>query len=55
MPQRACSELAGAKNLAIGGVSHLGMAFSSQVLQVLLEELQAGPPSPPAEPRPAHL
>jgi triacylglycerol lipase len=39
-PQRACSTLEGAANVAIGGVSHLGMAFSSVVLEKLLEALE---------------
>ena len=40
-PQRACSTLEGAANVAIGGVSHLGMAFSPLVLGKLLEALEA--------------
>ena len=40
-PQRACSTLAGAANVAIGGVSHLGMAFSSLVQEKLLEALDS--------------
>jgi triacylglycerol lipase len=39
-PQQACSTLEGATNVAIGGVSHLGMAFSPAVLGKLLEALQ---------------
>jgi len=39
IPQRRCSELAGARSVAIGGVSHLGMATSGRVLAVLLSEL----------------
>ena len=39
-PQRACSTLEGAINVAIGGVSHLGMAFSPVVLGKLLEALE---------------
>lgn len=39
-PQRACSILEGAANVAIGGVSHLGMAFSPLVLDKLLEALE---------------
>lgn len=39
VPQRDGSELSGAKNIAIGGVSHLGMAFSPVVLRALLVEL----------------
>ncbi len=40
-PQQACSTLEGARNVAIGGVSHLGMAFSPVVLGKLLEALEA--------------
>jgi triacylglycerol lipase len=39
-PQQACSALDGAANVAIGGVSHLGMAFSPRVLGNLLEALE---------------
>lgn len=39
-PQQACSTLEGAANVAIGGVSHLGMAFSPVVLGKLLEALE---------------
>lgn len=39
MPQRECSELAGAKNVAVSGVSHLGMAFSPAFAAILIEEL----------------
>jgi triacylglycerol esterase/lipase EstA (alpha/beta hydrolase family) len=39
-PQQACSTLEGATNIAIGGVSHLGMAFSSRVLGSLMEVLE---------------
>jgi hypothetical protein len=39
-PQRACSTLEGATNVAIGGVSHLGMAFSRRVLGKLIEALE---------------
>lgn len=39
-PQQACSTLEGATNVAIGGVSHLGMAFSPVVLEKLLEALE---------------
>lgn len=39
MPQRECSELAGAKNVAVTGVSHLGMAFSPAFAATLIEEL----------------
>ncbi len=39
-PQQACSTLEGAANVAIGGVSHLGMAFSPLVLEKLLEALE---------------
>ena len=40
-PQQACSTLDGATNVAIGGVSHLGMAFSQRVLGSLTEALEA--------------
>lgn len=40
MPQRECSELAGARNLPLAGVSHLGMLFSPLVLAILQEQLQ---------------
>ncbi len=40
-PQQACSTLAGAGNVAIGGVSHIAMAFSPLVLGKLLEALEA--------------
>jgi triacylglycerol lipase len=40
-PQQACSTLDGAANVAIGGVSHLGMAFSPRVLGSLTEALEA--------------
>jgi triacylglycerol lipase len=39
-PQQACSTLEGANNVAIGGVSHLGMAFSPRVLGNLMEALE---------------
>jgi pimeloyl-ACP methyl ester carboxylesterase len=39
-PQQACSTLEGATNVAIGGVSHLGMAFSPRVLGNLIEALE---------------
>lgn len=39
-PQRVCSTLEGAASVAIGGVSHLGMAFSPLVLETLLEALE---------------
>lgn len=39
-PQQACSALDGATNVAIGGVSHLGMAFSPRVLGNLVEALE---------------
>ena len=39
-PQQACSTLEGATNVAIGGVSHLGMAFSPRVLGGLMEALE---------------
>jgi triacylglycerol lipase len=46
-PQRACSTLEGAANVAIGGVSHLGMAFSPVVAGKLLDalgsDMTAGP------------
>jgi triacylglycerol lipase len=41
-PQQACSTLDGAANVAIGGVSHLGMAFSPLVRSSLLRALEAG-------------
>lgn len=50
MPQRACSALAGATNCAIGGVSHLGMAFSPALLSVLLAVLRDDPRHPSPEP-----
>jgi hypothetical protein len=40
-PQETSSRLEGATNLAIGGVSHLAMAFSPVVLGKLLEVLEA--------------
>jgi triacylglycerol esterase/lipase EstA (alpha/beta hydrolase family) len=39
-PQQACSTLEGAANVAIGGVSHLEMAFSPRVLDSLKEALE---------------
>jgi triacylglycerol lipase len=39
-PQQACSTLEGATNIAIGGVSHLGMAFSPRLLGNLMEALE---------------
>jgi hypothetical protein len=39
-PQQACSTLEGAANVAIGGVSHLGMAFSPRVLDHLMAALE---------------
>jgi len=39
-PQETSSRLEGAANIAIGGVSHLGMAFSPLVLGKLLEALE---------------
>ena len=39
-PQQACSALEGAANVAVGGVSHLGMAFSPLMLGKLLEALE---------------
>ncbi|MCX7150185.1 MAG: alpha/beta fold hydrolase [Rhodocyclales bacterium] len=44
VPQQAGSTLEGATNVAISGVSHLGMAFSPVVLDALLEALAS--PSP---------
>jgi pimeloyl-ACP methyl ester carboxylesterase len=40
VPQQACSTLEGAANVAIGGISHLAMAFSPQVLDSLLKALE---------------
>jgi pimeloyl-ACP methyl ester carboxylesterase len=40
-PQETGSRLEGATNVAIGGVGHLGMAFSPYVLGKLLEALEA--------------
>ncbi len=40
-PQQACSTLERATNVAIGGVGHLGMAFSPRVLASLMEALVA--------------
>ena len=40
-PQQACATLEGARHVAIGGVSHLGMAFSPVLLGKLLEVLEA--------------
>ena len=39
-PQQACSTLEGATNVAIGGVSHLGMAFSPPLLGKLIVALE---------------
>ncbi len=39
-PQETSSRLEGAKNVAISGVSHLGMAFSPRVLDSLLAALE---------------
>lgn len=39
-PQLASSTLQGAANVIVGGISHLGMAFSSLVLDKLLEALE---------------
>jgi triacylglycerol esterase/lipase EstA (alpha/beta hydrolase family) len=39
-PQETRSRLEGATNVAIGGVSHLGMAFSPRVLDSLLQALE---------------
>jgi pimeloyl-ACP methyl ester carboxylesterase len=41
VPQQACSTLDGAANIAIGGVSHLGMAFSPGCCGSLQEALEA--------------
>lgn len=41
MPQRACSELAGARNIALPGIGHLGLLFSPRVLATLLTALEA--------------
>lgn len=43
-PQQACSTLQGAANVAIGGVSHLGMAFSASLRGKLLQALEAPTP-----------
>ena len=40
-PQQVCSTLNGAANVAIGGVSHLGMAFSPVVRASLLQTLES--------------
>lgn len=40
VPQQAGSTLAGASNIAIGGISHLSMVFSSRVLGKLLRALE---------------
>jgi len=50
-PQRACSTLEGAVNVAIGGVSHLGMAFSPVVAGKLLDVLGDAMTADPARPR----
>lgn len=39
MPQRACSELAGAHNIALSAIGHLGMLLSPAVTAALLAEL----------------
>ena len=39
MPQRECSELAGARAVPLAGVSHLGMLFSARAFDALLTEL----------------
>jgi hypothetical protein len=39
-PQQAGSTLEGAVNVAIGGVSHIGMAFSPRVLGNLIAALE---------------
>jgi triacylglycerol lipase len=46
MPQRECSELPGARNVALAGIGHLGMLFSPAARQALLAELAAPPASP---------
>jgi len=40
-PQRECATLDGAETVAIGGVSHMGMAFSPVVLGALLQVLES--------------
>lgn len=40
-PSRTCSTLPGAANVAVGGVSHLGMAFSPRSRASLLQALDA--------------
>lgn len=40
-PQRACSTLDGAATVVIGGVGHLGMAFSPRILGCLTDALDA--------------
>lgn len=39
-PQQACSTLEGASNVVVGGVSHLGMAFSPRILASLQAALE---------------
>jgi hypothetical protein len=41
MPQRTSSQLDGAGLVAVGGISHLGMAFSAPVLAKLRQALEA--------------
>ena len=52
-PHETSSRLEGATNIAIGGVSHIGMAFSPVVLAKLLEVLESpgGATPVPANPR----
>ncbi len=51
-PHETCSTLEGAANIAIGGVSHIGMAFSPVVLGKLLEVLELPLEATPATPAP---
>jgi triacylglycerol lipase len=41
MPQRTSSQLDGARLVAVGGISHLGMAFSAPLLAKLRQALEA--------------
>jgi len=41
MPQHTCSELAGARNVPLPGISHLGMLLAEPVAAALLAELDA--------------